>query len=117
MITFVIIALKMFVNAGRHRAAEDLYGVFLISPKEGIMKTKRLFRSGTTDTQTIRARRTRGTRQHLEHAIAATPVGIELLECRRMLSVAINGSVTLDESPGLQTGGVVVGGEDNNDSD
>src|SRR5687768_11656917 len=42
---------------------------------------------------------------------------IETLEYRRMMSVAIDGSVTLDESAGLQTGGIVVGGEDNNDSD
>jgi hypothetical protein len=33
------------------------------------------------------------------------------------MSVAINGTVTLDESSGLQTGGVAVAGEDNNDSD
>ncbi|MGV3493778.1 MAG: hypothetical protein ACO1OY_07920, partial [Ramlibacter sp.] len=32
-------------------------------------------------------------------------------------SVILNGSVTLDESAGLQVGGVAVGGEDNNDND
>src|SRR5262245_26895470 len=41
----------------------------------------------------------------------------EPLECRRMLSVTITGSVTLDESTGLQTSGIAVTGEDNNDND
>ena len=43
----------------------------------------------------------------------------ERLEDRRLLSAtaAVNGSVTLDESPGLQTGGIAAGGEDNNDND
>ena len=33
------------------------------------------------------------------------------------INIAINGTVTLDESAGLQTGGIAVGAEDNNDSD
>jgi hypothetical protein len=33
------------------------------------------------------------------------------------ISITINGSVTLDESAGLQTSGIAVGDEDNNDSD
>src|SRR4051794_29904275 len=42
----------------------------------------------------------------------------EPLEGRRLLAAAvINGTVTLDESAGLQTSGVAVTGEDNNDSD
>jgi hypothetical protein len=41
----------------------------------------------------------------------------EPLEERRLFAVNITGSVTLDESAGLQTGGVAVGGEDNNDND
>src|SRR4051812_42888778 len=32
-------------------------------------------------------------------------------------TITITGSVTLDESPGLQTSGVAVPGEDNNDND
>jgi len=55
--------------------------------------------------------------QRLTCAIAGVMPHIEPLEGRRMLSVAINGSFTLDESAGLQTGGVAVPGEDNNDSD
>jgi hypothetical protein len=45
------------------------------------------------------ARVARGARRRLARAVASasTPVGIELLEDRRMMSVAINGSVTLDE--------------------
>src|SRR6185503_12422319 len=42
---------------------------------------------------------------------------IEQFEPRRMLAVAVTGTVTLDESSGLQTGGVAVTGEDNNDND
>src|SRR5687767_6712880 len=42
---------------------------------------------------------------------------LEQLESRRLMSVTINGSVTLDESAGLQTSGIAVTGEDNNDSD
>src|SRR4051794_9013089 len=43
---------------------------------------------------------------------------VEVLEARVVLSTSIIGSVTLDESPGLQTNGVAVpGGEDNNDND
>src|SRR5688572_27613944 len=42
---------------------------------------------------------------------------LEALEQRQMMSVTITGEVTLDESPGLQTGGVGVPGEDNNDND
>src|SRR5262245_43329837 len=61
--------------------------------------------------------RKRGTQQHLTQAIAGVMPRVEPLECRRMLSAAINGSVTLDESAGLQTGGIAVPGEDNNDSD
>ena len=62
---------------------------------------------------------TRDARRRLARAAvaAAHAVRFEPLEGRRMLSVAINGSVTLDESGGLQTGGVAVAGEDNNDSD
>ena len=41
----------------------------------------------------------------------------ERLEDRRLLSVTITGSVTLDESAGLQNSGTAVGAEDNNDSD
>src|SRR5688500_4551799 len=41
----------------------------------------------------------------------------EPLEPRRLLAVTVTGNVTLDESSGLQTGGVAVSGEDNNDSD
>jgi hypothetical protein len=59
----------------------------------------------------------RGTRRRLARAVAATPVAIEMLESRRLMSVSITGSVTLDESPGLQTSGVVATGEDNNDND
>src|SRR5262245_37084368 len=73
--------------------------------------------SCATDTQTVRARRMRGTRKRLTCAIAGVIPGVEPLECRRMLSAAINGSVTLDESASLQTGGAAVPGEDNNDSD
>src|SRR5688572_21695401 len=41
----------------------------------------------------------------------------EPLESRRLMAVTVTGTVTLDESSGLQTGGVAVTGEDNNDSD
>ncbi|MBU6396545.1 MAG: hypothetical protein KGQ75_18410, partial [Sphingomonadales bacterium] len=34
-----------------------------------------------------------------------------------MATITLNGTVTLDESLGLQTGGVATGFEDNNDSD
>jgi hypothetical protein len=46
----------------------------------------------------------------VEHAL-------EPLEPRQLFAVTITGAVTLDESPGLQTGGAAVTGEDNNDSD
>src|SRR5438045_5275910 len=73
----------------------------------------------THNQQTVRARSASGTRRRrLARAVAATAAAIETLECRRMLSVAINGSVTLDESPGLQAPpAVAVPGEDNNDND
>jgi len=46
------------------------------------------------------------------------PAVCERLEERRLFAaVAINGSVTLDESAGLQVSGVAVAGEDNNDND
>ena len=41
----------------------------------------------------------------------------ERLEDRRLLSVTVTGTVTLDETAGLQTSGIAVTGEDNNDSD
>ena len=41
----------------------------------------------------------------------------ELLESRRLFAVTVTGTVTLDESSGLQTGGAAVTGEDNNDND
>src|SRR5688500_7055225 len=42
---------------------------------------------------------------------------MDCLEGRRLLSTTITGSVTLDESVGLQTGGSAVTNEDNNDND
>src|SRR4051794_5474260 len=42
---------------------------------------------------------------------------LEALEDRWVPSTTITGSVTLDESTGLQTSGVAVPGEDNNDND
>src|SRR5688572_7177426 len=75
----------------------------------------------TSNTQTGRGRK-RDTRKRLARAVA-TAMGIEPLESRRMMSVTINNTVTLDESPGLQTNGtpITVDGvliEDNtNDND
>jgi len=71
----------------------------------------------TTNTQTARAQRRRDTRQRLARAVGDTAAQIEMLECRRMMSASVTGTVTLDESAGLQTGGIAVSGEDNNDSD
>src|SRR4051794_4525632 len=46
------------------------------------------------------------------------PAICERLEERRLFAAAvINGTVTLDESAGLQTSGIAVAGEDNNDND
>jgi hypothetical protein len=42
---------------------------------------------------------------------------LEPLEPRQLFTVVVTGSVTLDESPGLQTSNVAVTGEDNNDND
>ena len=81
------------------------------------MKSTRSFRGVANDHQIIRARRARDARQRLARAVASTAARIETLECRRMLAVAINGTVTLDETAGLQTSGVAVTGEDNNDND
>src|SRR5262245_9930155 len=70
----------------------------------------------TTSTQTVE-QRTRNARQRLMSAIARVVADFEPLECRRMMSATVTGSVTLDESNGLQNSGVAVTGEDNNDSD
>ena len=72
---------------------------------------------GTTDPQTVHARHRRGGRHRPAGTALAMAAAIEALECRQMLTVTINGSVTLDESSGLQTSGVAVTGEDNNDND
>ena len=59
-------------------------------------------------------------RQRVAACVFATPgqVACERLEGRQLLSVAVNGDVTLDESPGLQTTGVAVPNvEDFNDDD
>src|SRR5689334_14151184 len=85
--------------------------------------------SGSSDGVLVRAlaagrtrRRRRGARhaasgrisRAIESAMAAE---LEPLERRQLMSVSINGSFTLDESAGLQTSGVAVPGEDNNDND
>ena len=56
-------------------------------------------------------------RRHYARGLVSSRIRAEQLESRRLMAVTVTGSVTLDESPGLQTGGVAVTGEDNNDSD
>ena len=66
----------------------------------------------------VRAHRAGKTTSRLARAVAAAIAPqLEPLERRQLMSVAINGSITLDESAGLQTSGIAVSGEDNNDND
>jgi hypothetical protein len=56
-------------------------------------------------------------RKRRARAASAGRAFLEFLEARQLLSVAVTGTVTLDESPGLQNSGIAVTGEDNNDND
>jgi hypothetical protein len=76
--------------------------------------------SGSSDGVSVRARRrARHANRAARRISRAVAAGLEPLERRQLLStnITINGSITLDESPGLQNTNVPVTGEDNNDSD
>src|SRR5690242_7403542 len=78
-------------------------------------------KSGASFMSTTARTRRPGARALQRAVAAALPArrawaAFETLEPRQMLTVSITGSVTLDESTGLQTSGIAVPGEDNNDN-